>query len=149
MDPAGFILPRTGRVVSRLKRLIQEIHRRSLWQVMGIYLVGAWIAFEVTQTLTEGLGLPAWFPPLALVLLIVGLPIVLATALQAGRQGPLFLALGMSLSFVTLGLGVTALGHTVGLTPETVAEKSCIWLGVRVTSAGVTITSTVGPSVAV
>lgn len=63
-----------------LKRLIQEIHRRSLWQVLGIYLVGAWIAFEVTQTLTEGLGLPDWFPPLALVLLIVGLPIVLATA---------------------------------------------------------------------
>ncbi|UCF19938.1 MAG: hypothetical protein JSU87_00570, partial [Gemmatimonadota bacterium] len=63
-----------------LKRLIQEIHRRSLWQVLGIYVVGAWIAFEVTQTLTEGLGLPDWFPPLALVLLIVGLPIVLATA---------------------------------------------------------------------
>jgi serine/threonine-protein kinase len=63
-----------------LKRLIQEIHRRSLWQVMGIYVVGAWIAFQVTQTLTEGLGLPDWFPPLALVLLIVGLPIVLATA---------------------------------------------------------------------
>jgi serine/threonine-protein kinase len=63
-----------------LKRLIQEIHRRSLWQVLGIYVVGAWIAFQVTQTLTEGLGLPEWFPPLALVLLIVGLPIVLATA---------------------------------------------------------------------
>jgi hypothetical protein len=26
--------------VSRLKRLIHEIHRRSLWQVLGIYLIG-------------------------------------------------------------------------------------------------------------
>jgi hypothetical protein len=65
-----------------LKRLIQEIHRRSLWQVMGIYVVGAWIAFQVTQTLTEGLGLPDWFPPLALVLLIVGLPIGRAASLH-------------------------------------------------------------------
>lgn len=45
-------------------RLIHEIHRRSLWQVLGIYGVGGWIAFEIVQTLTEGLGLPAWFPAL-------------------------------------------------------------------------------------
>ncbi len=35
--------------------------------------------FTVVQTLTEGLGLPEWFPAFALVLLLVGLPIVLAT----------------------------------------------------------------------
>jgi hypothetical protein len=34
--------------VSRLKRLIQEIHRRLLWQVLGIYLVGAWVALQDT-----------------------------------------------------------------------------------------------------
>jgi tetratricopeptide (TPR) repeat protein/TolB-like protein len=66
--------------MSRLKRLIVEIHHRSLWQVLGIYLVGAWIGFEIIQTLTEGLGLPPWFPGLAILLLIVGLPIVIATA---------------------------------------------------------------------
>ncbi len=44
--------------MSGLKRLIQEIHRRSLWQVVGIYLVASWIVFQVIQTLTEGLGLP-------------------------------------------------------------------------------------------
>jgi hypothetical protein len=66
--------------VSRLKRLIQEIHRRSLWQVLGIYLVGAWVAFQGIEALVSGLGLPEWVPGLAVVLLIVGLPIVLATA---------------------------------------------------------------------
>ncbi len=66
--------------MNRLKQLIREIHRRSLWQVLGIYVVGGWIAFQVAQTLTEGLGLPDWFPGLALGLLIVLLPVVLATA---------------------------------------------------------------------
>ncbi len=66
--------------MSGLKDLIGEIHRRSLWQVLGIYLVGSWIGYSVVQGLTEGLSLPEWFPPFALMLFIVGLPIVLATA---------------------------------------------------------------------
>ena len=66
--------------MSRIKELIHEIHRRSLWQVLGIYLVGATVAYQVIQSLTEGLGLPPWFPAFAIVLFIVGLPIVLATA---------------------------------------------------------------------
>jgi tetratricopeptide (TPR) repeat protein len=66
--------------MSRLKRLISEIHHRSLWQVLGIYAVGGWIAYEIVWTFTESLGLPDWFPVLALVLLIVGLTVVLALA---------------------------------------------------------------------
>jgi hypothetical protein len=79
-DPPRSILAGRGRAVSRLKRLIQEIHRRSLWQVLGIYLVGAWVAFQGVEALVSGLGLPEWVPGFAVVLLIVGLPIVLATA---------------------------------------------------------------------
>jgi hypothetical protein len=48
--------------------------------VLGIYAVGGWIAFQVSQTLTEGLGLPDWLPPLAIVLFIILLPVVLATS---------------------------------------------------------------------
>ncbi len=44
--------------MSGLKQLIQEIHRRSLWQVLAIYVAASWVVFEVVQTLTEGLGLP-------------------------------------------------------------------------------------------
>jgi len=74
--------------VSRLKGLIQEIHRRSLWQVLGIYLVGAWVAFQGIEALVSGLGLPEWVPGFALVVLILGLPIVLATAfVQEGVGG--------------------------------------------------------------
>ena len=68
---------------------IAEIHRRSLWQVLGIYLVGAWIGYEIIQALTEGLGLPDWVPGFAVVIFIIGLPIVLATALvQEGVPAP-------------------------------------------------------------
>ncbi len=66
--------------MSDLKRLIHEIHGRSLWQVLGIYLLASWVVFEVVQTVTEGLGLPQWFPAFAALLLLIGLPVVLATA---------------------------------------------------------------------
>ena len=63
-----------------MRDLVREIHRRSLWQVLSIYLVGGWVAYTIVQSLTEGLSLPDWFPAFAIVLLIIGLPIVLATA---------------------------------------------------------------------
>ena len=51
-----------------LKRLIREIHRRSLWQVLGIYLVASWAVLSVVDTLVSGgaLNLPDWFPAFAL-----------------------------------------------------------------------------------
>ena len=50
------------------------------------------------------------------------LPVVLAGSLQADRLGPLVLAAGMSLSFVFLGVVVTAFGYGIGLTPDRVAD---------------------------
>ena len=70
-----------------LKRFIGEIHRRSIWQVLGIYLVASWAVLGGVGTLMDTLNLPEWFPPLALALLIVGLPIVLATAFVQ-QSGP-------------------------------------------------------------
>ncbi|MCG6903907.1 MAG: cytochrome c biogenesis CcdA family protein [Rhodobacter sp.] len=54
------------------------------------------------------------------------LPIVLASAVQASRYGPLAVAAGMSLSFVILGFGVTVLGRSLGLTPETIADAGAV-----------------------
>lgn len=54
------------------------------------------------------------------------LPIVLATSLQADRRAPIALALGMSVSFVTLGLGVAAVGPAIGLTEETVSRVAAL-----------------------
>ncbi|MGH7553257.1 MAG: tetratricopeptide repeat protein, partial [Longimicrobiales bacterium] len=63
-----------------MKRLVAEIHRRSLWQVLGIYALGSWAAYQVILGLTDGLGMPDWVPPFAIVLFIIGLPVVIATA---------------------------------------------------------------------
>ena len=54
------------------------------------------------------------------------LPIVLATALQAGRFGPAAVAAGMSLSFVILGLAVSVAGSAVGITEETVSTAGAV-----------------------
>lgn len=70
-----------------MKNVLNEIHRRSLWQVLGIYLAGSWVALQVVETLIQSAGLPDWVQPLALVLLVIGFPIVLATAfLQEGMR---------------------------------------------------------------
>ena len=63
-----------------MKKLIHEAHRRSLWQVLGIYLAGSWISLQVVAQLADSVGFPDWVEPFALVLLIIGLPIVMATA---------------------------------------------------------------------
>lgn len=43
------------------------------------------------------------------------LPIVLASAINADRRGPIALAAGMSISFVTLGIGLASVGPAIGL----------------------------------
>jgi cytochrome c-type biogenesis protein len=54
------------------------------------------------------------------------LPIVLASALQAHRLGPIALAAGMSASFVILGVGIAALGNRLGISAETVTQASAL-----------------------
>jgi len=66
--------------MSRLKELIHEVHRRSLWQVLAIYIAVAWVVLQAVEVLTSSYGLPQWFPALAAALLLMGLPFVLATA---------------------------------------------------------------------
>ena len=48
--------------------------------MIGIYIIGGWIVLQVVYLLTDILGLPEWIPVLALVMLLVGFPIVVATA---------------------------------------------------------------------
>lgn len=54
------------------------------------------------------------------------LPIVLATALQASRWGPVALAAGMSFSFVLLGVAVSAFGRAVGLSADNIAQAGAV-----------------------
>lgn len=54
------------------------------------------------------------------------LPIVLASSLHRDRRAPLALALGMSGSFVILGVGVALLGPAIGITPDRMAQGAAL-----------------------
>lgn len=54
------------------------------------------------------------------------LPIVLASALQAHRMGPVAVAAGMSLSFVALGMTIAVAGRSLGLTEEMIARTGAL-----------------------
>ena len=58
--------------------------------------------------------------------LVVDLPIVLVSALNADRMGPVALAAGMSVSFVSFGVFVTAFGTAIGLTQDVLAQIGAI-----------------------
>lgn len=69
-----------------LRRLIGELHRRSLWQVVVGYLVFVWLLFETFEVLAVSVGLPSWVEPTAAIMLIVLFPALLATA--SIQRGP-------------------------------------------------------------
>jgi cytochrome c-type biogenesis protein len=56
------------------------------------------------------------------------LPIVLVSALNANRFGPLVLAAGMSTSFIVFGVFVTAFGSTIGLTQDLLAQIGAVMM---------------------
>ncbi len=68
-----------------IKAIIDKLQHRSIWQVLGIYVFGSWIALQVVDVLGNNFGLPDWFPRFTLALLVIGLPVVLVTALAQKR----------------------------------------------------------------
>ncbi len=56
------------------------------------------------------------------------LPIVLASAMQAGRYGPLAIAAGMCISFVTLGMLIATFGHSIGLNDTRMSEIGAVMM---------------------
>jgi len=71
-------------VIHGIRKLARGIHRRSVWQVLAVYLAMSWPGFQGVRWLTGKVGLPEWTPTMALVLLALGLPIVLTTAAVQG-----------------------------------------------------------------
>ena len=70
--------------MSGLRDLIREVQRRSIWWALGAYIAVGWLVFELIQQIAESAGQP-WLPNVALVLLLIGLPIVVGTALVQDR----------------------------------------------------------------
>jgi tetratricopeptide (TPR) repeat protein len=60
---------------------------RSFWQVLAVYIGASWVVLQVVDVVKDNMGLPGWVFPFAVVLLLIGLPIMLATAMIQGRPG--------------------------------------------------------------
>ncbi len=54
------------------------------------------------------------------------LPIVLGTALQSGRYEPLYLAAGMSVSFIGFGVLIALAGRALGITEVTISNAGAV-----------------------
>jgi TolB-like protein/tetratricopeptide (TPR) repeat protein len=66
---------------------LTRMRQSRMFQVVVVYAGAAWVVLEVAGTLSENLGLPRWVFAAALVLLLVGFVIVLATAWVQSRPG--------------------------------------------------------------
>lgn len=58
----------------------QELKRRKVFGVITTYAATAYIIIEVINNLAVPLNLPSWFATLVLIILVIGLPIVIAFA---------------------------------------------------------------------
>ncbi|MGB5525558.1 MAG: hypothetical protein WBN79_01710, partial [Gemmatimonadota bacterium] len=59
---------------------------RSLWQILAFYAAASWVVLQVVDVVKDNLGLPDWVFPFAMLLLFIGLPIIVATAVVQGRN---------------------------------------------------------------
>jgi tetratricopeptide (TPR) repeat protein len=59
---------------------------RSLWQILAFYAAASWVVLQVVDVVKDNLGLPDWVFPFAMLLLLIGLPIIVATAVVQGRH---------------------------------------------------------------
>jgi len=62
-------------------------HKNTLWKALGLYGAGSWVVLQVVDVLAQNAGLPPWVFSFALVLLIIGLPVVGVTAYLHGFGG--------------------------------------------------------------
>ncbi len=63
-----------------LRSLVERARSSPLVRVIGFYVIAAWAVLQAIDLFTAQFGLPGWFFTAALVLLLIGLPIVTATS---------------------------------------------------------------------
>jgi len=69
--------------------LLKELKRRNVFKVAIAYAVSTWILLQLTDVLTQILGLPEWAPKLILLMLVIGFvpALILAWAFEMTPEG--------------------------------------------------------------
>ncbi len=70
-----------------MPNLAERVRNHRLFGVLAVYLGVSWLILQVVDIVKQNLGLPDWVFPFALLLLLVGLPIIVATAYLQGAGG--------------------------------------------------------------
>ena len=70
-----------------MPNLADRVRNHRLFGVLAVYLGASWLILQVVDIVKQNLGLPDWVFPFALLLLLIGLPIILATAFLHGTGG--------------------------------------------------------------
>ena len=60
--------------------MLQELKRRNVFRVAGLYLVVAWLLMQIATILESALKLPDWFDGLVTALVLLGFPVALILA---------------------------------------------------------------------
>jgi len=63
-----------------MSKLFEELKRRKVVRVAGVYAVVAWLLIQVTNNIVPALQLPAWTSTFIVVILLIGFPIALVLA---------------------------------------------------------------------
>ena len=63
-------------LLGRLPRFFSEMRRRSVFKVLGAYLVGMWVMLQVAETTFQPLNFPDWWLTALTILAVVGIPII-------------------------------------------------------------------------
>ena len=59
--------------------LFERLKRARIVQVLAVYLGASWVVLQIADVLQGAVGLPEWVSALAVLLLLIGLVIILAT----------------------------------------------------------------------
>ena len=60
--------------------LIERLKKAKVVQVLAVYLGASWVVLQIADVLQDAVALPQWVSALAVLLLLIGLVIILATA---------------------------------------------------------------------
>lgn len=63
-----------------MSKLFEELKRRKVVRVAGVYAVVSWLLIQVVNNLVPALQLPAWTNSFIVLLLLIGFPIALLLA---------------------------------------------------------------------
>ena len=66
----------------------QELRRRKIWLVGGVYIVAAWIVAQVASLVLPNFAAPGWVMPVLLIVLGLGLPLAIILAWAQETQAP-------------------------------------------------------------